>query len=118
MGLINIVHKSNDPAVEKMIVEDVAGYGMQLDKMGNTLRAVLSLMDMTKLDEKQSKAVKDFTAMMDDIDEAKLLKELKQFHTANVASYVHALKELKRTDHARYQTIATQLRDVLDDVSA
>lgn len=108
-GFINInLAKSSDPALERRIVENVAGYGRQLGRMIEVLEALLVHADRTAWTAAQKKALEDFREMADAIaaEKGAWLAPTKE----NVDRLLEGLRRLKDTDGSRYREIVDRLK--------
>jgi len=111
-GFINInLAKSSDPALERRIIENVAGYGRQLGRTLEVLEALLSHTDMTAWTAAQKKAFEEFREMAEEIaaEKGAWLAPTK----ANVDRFLEGLRRMKETDGGRYREIVDQLRTEL-----
>ena len=111
-GLINInLAKSSNPALERQIIENVAGYGKQLGRMLEVLEALLAHTDRTAWTASQKKAFEDFRQLAEQIAAAKgaWLAPTRE----NVDRFLDGLRRLKDTDDARYREIVNRLKTEL-----
>lgn len=73
MGFLNIRDlNSGDPALEREIVEDVAGYGRQLGRMTDVLITLLDRADLKHVTERERAEIAAFREMAAEIEAAKL----------------------------------------------
>jgi len=108
-GFINInLAKSSDPALERRIVENVAGYGRQLGRVTDVLDALLAHADRTSWTAAQEKAFQDFRELADAIaaEKGSWLAPTRE----NVGRFLEGLRRLKETDGVRYREIVDQLK--------
>ena len=113
-SLINITnYKSEEPATEAAIIQDVAGYGMQLGKIVGALEAVVEHLPANSLNKNQKEAVKEFKEMADKIDETKKQRRLQKVCQGSVEQLITNLKILKEENKEEYNEIAKKLKAVL-----
>jgi len=111
-GLINIsLAKSSDPALERRIIENVAGYGKQLGRVNEVLEALLAHTDKTGWSAAQKKAFEDFRELAEEIaaEKGSWLAPTR----ANVGRFLEGLRRLKDTDSDRYREVVDQLKTEL-----
>jgi hypothetical protein len=108
-GFINInLAKSSEPALERRIVENVAGYGRQLGRMIEALEALLAHTDRTSWTAAQKKAYEDFRELADAIaaEKGAWIAPTRE----NAERFLEGLRRLKETDVARYREIVDQVK--------
>ncbi len=111
-GFINInLAKSSDPALERRIVENVAGYGKQLGRMIEMLEALLAHTDRTAWTASQKKAFEDFRELAEEIaaEKGAWLAPTRE----NVDRFLAGLRRLKDADSPRYREIVERLKTEL-----
>jgi len=112
IGFVNInLTKSSDPALERRITEDVAGYGRQLGRVIELLEALLTHTDKTAWSAGEKKALDDF------LDLAAEIAALKGGYTAptksNVDRFIEGIRRLKESDGQKYGEVIERLRKEL-----
>jgi hypothetical protein len=113
-GLINITtYKSADPSLEHKITHEVAGYGMQLDILEETVEMMLGFLPQSKLSQEQKNIVSEFQGMMEDIKAQKEKAAMEQVSPGGIERLISNLETLKEKDPALYSQVSTRLRDVL-----
>jgi len=111
-GFINInLAKSSDPALERRIIENVAGYGKQLGRTIEALEALLAHADRTAWTAAQKKAFEDFRELADEIaaEKGAWLAPTRE----NTDRFLEGLRRLKEADSPRYREIVDQLKKEL-----
>lgn len=113
-GFVNIVnYKTENPTVEKAIVHDVAGYGMQLDAVECALEVVVATLPTQKLTPEQNKAIEKFNAMLADIREKKEKLAADGLCPEKIDKLIDNLRALKDKNPARYESLAGRLKAAL-----
>jgi uncharacterized protein YfkK (UPF0435 family) len=113
-GFINVnLMQSSDPGMERDIVENVAGYGRQLGRIGEALRVLIDhgAVRAAALSPEERKAVRDFTDMTDQISDLKAKRE--QLTARQVDKFVDTLARLREKNPDGYQRVAERLRAAL-----
>jgi len=113
-GFINVnLMQSSDPDMERDIVENVAGYGLQLGRIGEALRVLLDhgAVSEAALSPEERKAVQDFTALSDQIADLKAKRE--QFTARQVDGFVATLARLREKNPENFRYVADRLRAAL-----
>jgi len=111
-GFINInLAKSSDPALERRIIENVAGYGKQLGRVIEVLNALLVNSATAGWSADQKKTLDDFFEMADDIAAVKgdYLAPTK----ANIDRLLKGIRQLKQKDEKGYDEIVDRLKKEL-----
>ena len=108
-GFINInLAKSSDPALERRIIENVAGYGKQLGRVIEVLDALLVNSATAGWSADQKKALLDFFEM------AKEIAAVKGDYIAptkgNIDRFLEGIRHLKETDEQQYGEVLERLR--------
>jgi uncharacterized protein YfkK (UPF0435 family) len=105
--------QSSDPGMERDIVENVAGYGRQLGRIGEALRVLIDhgAVRAAALSPEERKAVRDFTDMTDQISDLKAKRE--QLTARQVDKFVDTLARLREKNPDGYQRVAERLRAAL-----
>jgi ABC-type transporter Mla subunit MlaD len=111
-GFINInLAKSSDPALERRIIENVAGYGKQLGRVIEVLDALLVNSATAGWSADQKKALVDFFEMAQEI------AAVKGGHMAptkeNIDRFIKGIRQLKETDEKEYGVVVERLRKEL-----
>ena len=113
-SLINITqYKSSAPEVEAEIVQDVAGYGMQLGKIIEVLTVVLDALPVEKLPTQRQEIITDFHTMAKQITEVKQEKRLRQVCPAGIDQFIAGLKQLQQDDPEMYKHTVKKLEAAL-----
>lgn len=113
-GLVNIVtYKSNNHDTEQKIVQEVAGYGMQLDSIENVLTILLNHLPKNNLSKEQKEQIDEFHQMLDKIEKAKQDIILEQLSGSNINKFIDNLSLLKEKYPKRYDEIAERLKKFL-----
>lgn len=114
MGFIN-VHQvsSGDPELEKLIVEDVAGYGQQLGRVVEALSVLLATIDDTGLDKHERESLDAFKLMAKQIEQTKCRWHEGRSPLDNVDAVIAALAALRESDPERYQREREKIRTAL-----
>jgi uncharacterized protein YfkK (UPF0435 family) len=113
-GFINVnLMQSSDPGMERDIVENVAGYGRQLGRIGEALRVLIDhgAVRAAALSPEERKAVRDFTDMTDQISDLTAKRE--QLTARQVDKFVDTLARLREKNPDGYQRVAERLRAAL-----
>lgn len=111
-GFINInLAKSSDPALERRIIENVAGYGRQLGRVIEVLNALLVNSSTAGWSADQKKALGDFFEMAEDIAAVKgdYLAPTK----ANIDRLLKGIRQLKQKDEKGYDEVVDRLKKEL-----
>ncbi len=113
VSLINITHKSGNPEMEKSIVQDVAGYGMQLGKIEAALNVVLSTLSEKELTSEQKKALAEYREMIAEIEQAKEASILEQMSAGGIEQLIKNLTLLKEKYPKRYAAVTKRLQETI-----
>ena len=111
-GFINInLAKSSDPALERRIIENVAGYGKQLGRVIEVLDALLVNSATAGWAADQKKALVDFFEMAKEIAAVKgdPMAPTKE----NIDRFIKGIRQLKETDEKEYGEVVERLRKEL-----
>ena len=112
IGFINInLTKSSDPAMEKQIVENVAGYGKQLGRVVEALDALFAHTATADWSAVQKKSLGDFLDLANEI--AAVKGDYIVPTTANVDRFLNGIRHLKETDEKQYGEVLARLRKEL-----
>ena len=117
LGFININEmKVSDSEVEREIIENVAGYGKQLGRIGEALSVLLKHTRLPDLRPGEQQALREFAEMASEI------AAVKSGHEApteeNLDRFVDGIRYLKDRDPVAYQRILERLRkEVFDERS-
>ena len=111
-GYININQTvSSNRALEREIVEKVAGYGKQLGRITDALEVLIALAPENKVDAEGKKAFAEF------LDIARAIEVLKAGHAApteeNLDRLIAGIRYLEGRDPAAYAKIREKLRKEL-----
>jgi len=110
LGMINVIEmKSSDPSTERMITENVAGYGRQLGRITEALYVLLAHTNTAKFPDEEKEAINDFTTMAEDIAVTKACGST--MTRESVDRFLSGLRELEKHDPARYREIVGKLKD-------
>ena len=111
-GYININQTvSSNRSMEREIVEKVAGYGKQLGRVSEALAVLIAKMPLSKLDEKEKKAFKDFQDMEHAIGVVKAGYGAPT--RENIDHLIAGIRFLKEQDKDAYKEITDKLRKEL-----
>ena len=111
-GFINInLAKSSDPALERRIIENVAGYGKQLGRVIEVLDALLVNSATAGWSADQKKALVDFFEMAQEI--AAVKGDYMAPTTANIDRFLNGIGRLRETDEKQYGEVLERLRKEL-----
>lgn len=114
LGIINISgNASNDPDIEREVIENVATYGRQLGRISEVLEALLRRADTAQWTGDEAHALEDFTSMVRDIEAVK--NGRLPATTENVNSLIDSINALKDVDRVEYDRIVGHLRKRLLD---
>ena len=112
-GFININEtNSGDPAVEQQITQQVASYGRQLGWISEALETVLRHTDGKKWPKADQAKLDQFKQLVAQVDAVKQGNSA-QTQGAQIDRLVAAVEDLKRSDRAVFDTVATRLRKVI-----
>jgi hypothetical protein len=112
VGFINInMTQSSDPAMERQIVENVAGYGKQLGRVIEVLDALFAHTATSEWPAEHKKALGDFLEMAGEI--AAVKGDYIAPTTANIDRFLGGIRRLKETDEAQYGEVLERLRKEL-----
>ncbi len=113
-GLVNIVtYKSNNPDTEQKIIQEVAGYGMQLDAIETVLMIMLEKLPDKDITETEQKQIKDFRKMVYEIQQKKQDILFEQFSAGGINKFLRDLEVLKKEYPKRYAEIKEKLEEKL-----
>lgn len=113
-SLINVTnYKSDAPATEAAIIQEVAGYGMQLGRIIEALEAVVEHLPANSLNKGQKEAVKEFKDMAKKIDNAKKEQQIQRVCNGNIDQFIASLKTLKDEDKPLYDEISKKIKSAL-----
>jgi len=113
-SLINITnYKSDAPATEATIIQEVAGYGMQLGRIIEALEAVVEHLPANALNKGQKDAVKQFKDMAKKIDNAKKQQQIQKVCSGNIDQLIASLKTLKDEDKPLYDEVSKKIKAAL-----
>ena len=72
LGLVNIsIGSTPAPDVEAKVLEDVGSYGRQIGQIGDALRVVLELLNLSQLTPEQRRAIDALNDQLIEIDKLK-----------------------------------------------
>jgi len=113
-GFINISnYKSNNPELEQKIVQETAGYGMQLDVIEETMEMMLGFIPKAKITEENAEQIKRFKDMTASIRKQKEKDLLERFSANSIEDLVERLDHLKSEDPALYEDVSKKLKSAL-----
>ncbi|MGH1404826.1 MAG: hypothetical protein ACRBDL_11355 [Alphaproteobacteria bacterium] len=113
-GLINITtYKSANPSLEHKITHEVAGYGMQLDVLEETVEMMIGFLPKSKLTAEQKKTISRFEKMMSEIRTHKEAAAVEQIISGGLERLISNLEMLKDKDPALYDQVSGRLKEVL-----
>jgi hypothetical protein len=108
-GVVNIEEmQSNDPDLEKGIVNDIASYGKQLGRIVEALNAVCNHLDTGGWTQEEREAVQSFTRLADEIDAYKSAHQ--PVTKGSIDKLVAVLRTLREQDRQSYELIQERLR--------
>ncbi len=108
-GFINVNEmQSDDPDLEKRIVEGVGSYGKQLGRIIDALKVVCARMDREKLTRDEREAVRSFDRLAEEIDALKAASQ--PVTQGSIDQIVAALRTLKEHDRTTFEQIQERLR--------
>ena len=110
-GLVNVSVNSDNPDMERKIVEDVASYGRQLGRLTDAMMVVLNHLPALHLQPDERKAIAAFEELAQRIDAAKNGVDIPD--EAGVRQLIEGIAFLKTHDSAGYGRVTTRLRDVM-----
>jgi hypothetical protein len=112
IGFINInMTESSDPAMERQIVENVAGYGKQLGRIVEVLNALFAHTVTAEWSDVQKKALDDFLDLAKDI--AAVKGDYIAPTKANVDRFLDGIRHLRETDETQYGEVLGRLKKEL-----
>lgn len=110
-GFINVTtYKSGNPKLEASIVNEVAGYGMQLGVIEDMIEMMIGFLPKSQLSPQQAQTIAKFKDMTARIAAHKEKNLLEHFSTDSVDDFVQDLKALKIKNPALYESIAKRLK--------
>jgi len=112
VGFINInMTKSSDPQMERLIIENVAGYGKQLGRIIEALDAMVDHTDSTGWSAEQKKALNEFTDIAREVAAVKgnFIAPTK----VNIDRFLEGIRQLKKEDEQEYGKLLERLRTEL-----
>lgn len=113
-GLINITqYKSANPDAEQKIIQEVAGYGMQLGKVEGMIALMMQFIPKQQLTKEQKETVESFECMLREIEEKKEQVVIEQLSAGGVDQLIANLALLKEKHPERYASVAKRLKAVL-----
>lgn len=114
-GFINITtsYKAKNPKLESRIVNEVAGYGMQLGIIEDLLEVMIGFLPKSQLTPEQQKTIEKFKDMTAKIRAEKDNALLEQYAGGGADRMVEDLQELKRKNPALYENVSARLRSIL-----
>ncbi len=113
-GLINITtYKSANPSLEHKIVHEVAGYGMQLDVIEETMDMMIDFLPKSKLSEEQQRIISEFQGMMAGIKARKDQAAIEHVTSGSLENLISNLQTLKDQDPELYEQVSNRLKAVL-----
>jgi hypothetical protein len=113
-GLINITtYKTGDSHTEHKIVQEVAGYGMQLDAIEHVIMLLLTQFSEEALTEKEQHTIIHFKKMMEEITQKKEAIALEQLSNGGVEKLISNLQLLKEKNPTLYEKVAKTLKAAL-----
>lgn len=113
-GFINVTnYKSGNPKLEQKIVGEVAGYGMQLGVVEDTIEMMMAFLPEHKITNAQRKTIEKFKNMVAEIKAAKEKALLEQMSAGGIEKFIDGLEELKKDRPELYARVSARLRQVL-----
>ncbi len=113
-GFINVTnYKSSNPQLEHKIVNEVAGYGMQLGIIEDMLEMMIDFLPKSKLTDEQKKTIERFQSMISEIKAHKEKSALDELGSNGIDGIISALETLKISDPDAYETAVRRLNEVL-----
>ena len=114
-GFINVTnYKSGNPKLEQKIVNEVAGYGMQLGIIEDMLEMMIGFLPKSKLTAEQQKTIECFQSMITDIKAHKEKSALDELGSNGIDGIISALETLKQSDPEAYGAAVKKLNRILD----
>jgi hypothetical protein len=113
-GIINITnYKSDAPETEASIVQEVAGYGMQLGIITKALEAVISTLPEKSLNGEQINIINEFELMVEKINAIKARESVERFSAGGIERFINGLEKLKEEQPDLYYQVADRLKEAL-----
>ncbi len=114
-GFININNfESSAPNVEKDIIENIAGYGKQIDSLNQLMDIVLSKIDTSNLTEEQTRAMTTFQQTQYKIQCLKESRK-KDLTILDMEKIAEKLTAVKTENNEKFQQLFKILTDAVDD---
>src|SRR5689334_662822 len=111
-GFINInASRTDNPELEKRIVEDVASYGRQLGRIIDALDVLAARLPADDLTPDERDAMRAFGDLAERIAAVKERARPTRLTRAGVERLIDEVHALKRRDRARYDELAGRLRE-------
>jgi hypothetical protein len=112
MGQFGFIHinemQSDDPDLEKRIVNEVGSYGKQLGRVVEALQAVCAHLDVGKLARDEREAVRSFIRLAEEIDAFKGAHQ--PVTQGAIDQLVATMRSLREQDRVIYERVQEQLR--------
>jgi hypothetical protein len=116
-GFININNtRTDDPAMERRIVEQVASYGRQLGRIVDALDVLVARQPDTDLSAAERDALRAFTKMAREIDAAKGGPQ--PVTLARVDALIDGVRDLARTDPELHREVVDRITAALPATAA
>lgn len=113
-GFINVnVGKSRNPGLERSIVHDVAGYGMQLGVIEETIEMMIGFLPKSQLNAEQKAVIQRFQDMAARIKVHKEKAAMAQLGSGGVEAVISGLETLKKSDPKAYAAVSKRLKEAL-----
>jgi hypothetical protein len=110
-GFINInTSRTDNPELERRIVEDVASYGRQLGRIIDALDVLVAHLPADGRTPDEQDALRAFTDLAGRIATVKEQESPTRLTLANVDRLINDVRSLKRRDQALYEELSARIR--------